>query len=70
MFLGGRWTRDRPTAPGYYPVATLEGAVLPPERYKLIDKRGRQADAGHGEPGWLGWWWSHPLPAMQRGPGA
>jgi hypothetical protein len=68
LFLGGKWTKIRPRRPGYYPVATLEGHVLAPEKWKTIGDGGQQEGVRFGEPGWLGYWWSQPIPPLSRGP--
>ncbi len=62
-FLGGQWTLNRPDLSGVYPVASLDGVVAGLRRLEydqcmnLVDKL-----QTHGEPGWLGYWWSVPLP--------
>lgn len=74
MFLGGKWTKTRPQEPGFYPVATREGAQVEPARYKLLYRGPEprllllEAGVAHGDPGWLGWWWDRPLPMMPRAP--
>ncbi len=69
LFHGGKWTTKRPTRPGYYPVATRDGCAVDPSKYKTIDETGKQAGVKYGEPGWLGWWWSAPMPPMPKTPG-
>jgi hypothetical protein len=72
MFHGGRWTKKRPTEPGFYPVASREGAPMCPTRWRLLirgeNRRILEAGVGHNEPGWQGWWWTRPLPSLPKAP--
>jgi hypothetical protein len=64
LFLGGRWCRRRPKAPGLYPIAALDGAVTDPRKWKTIREDGTEVGVGFGEPGWQGWWWDRPVPPI------
>lgn len=61
LFLGGHWQKTRPLAPGQYPVATREGGLQ--KGLRTVTKQGELGIAP-GEPGWLGYWWSRPLPPL------
>lgn len=69
MFLGGYWTRTRPNEPGEYPVRALDGTeagsrVLVSRALPSGERVTAEAGVGHGEPGWLGFWWCRPRPPM------
>ncbi len=61
-YIGGQWTLQRPTRPGIYNVATREGHPVGLRRLDLIDGELVDKLQGHSDPGWCGYWWSHPLP--------
>lgn len=66
LFLGGKWTRKRPSEVGLYPVATREG--MPVGHRRLLRRGPKNVLCEDGvatnEPGWQGWWWDRPLPQM------
>ena len=64
-FLGGKWTRRQPSAPGLYPVCALDGATMDPRRWRTVGDDGN--DLSKGGP-WQGWWWDRPLPPIMRPP--
>jgi hypothetical protein len=66
LFLGGHWTRFRPTKPGRYPLATCEGDPVDPVRSGVIGPAGQELGLAPSEPGWQGYWWSLPYPQMTR----
>lgn len=68
LFLGGHWTRERPTKPGYYPVEAVtcgdQDGVVPSLTVLAYDDHGQLRFAQS----WGGWWWSEPLPALPPPP--
>ena len=69
LFLGGKWVRERPNRAGTYPVATREGAVLDMTKCRRVARSSFglvELDVAPGEPGWQGWWWSHPIPIIPK----
>lgn len=66
-YLGGHFTRSRPTEPGIYGIATLEGDFVGYRALKMVEGELIDTLQVHGEPGWEGWWWSHPLPPPPKG---
>lgn len=72
LFLGGTWVRERPARAGTYPVATRDGGVLDMSKARQLAKGPKgivETGVAPGEPGWVGWWWSQPIPMIPRAPG-
>ena len=67
-WLGGKWTRRKPTKPGLYPIASLDGTVRDPRSWLIIEDDGRERGRGFAEPGWQGWVWDRPMPPILRPP--
>lgn len=61
-FLNGHWTLERPTQPGRYRIAGLDGKSKG-EIVALINKRTGEIRL---VPGWEGWFWSFPIPLPPR----
>jgi hypothetical protein len=68
-WVGGCWQLARPTDPGIYAVATLEGDHVGYRELKM--RNGDLIDTlqAVNQPGWCGQWWSVrlPHPAKQAG---
>lgn len=70
-FLDGEWTRERPTAPGFYPVAAMgevaaHGASRAPHLGTRIVTLIADAESRHTRcvPEWGAWFWSKALPSL------
>jgi hypothetical protein len=67
-FLGGRWTRERPRKPGYYPVEGVQSGEpdgsIPSKMVLVYEAEGKLCFAQS----WGGWWWSEPLPMLPPTP--
>lgn len=61
-FHAAHWTLDKPTRPGIYMIASLEGDYVGLREYVLRDGQLIDTLARHGEPGWLGLFYACPLP--------
>lgn len=68
FFLGGKWVRKRPTAPGLYPVASANGEIVEPRKWRRVDDQGREMGLGRDDKPWAGWWWDRPCPPIVRPP--
>jgi hypothetical protein len=69
-FLGGHWTRERPTKTGYYPIQAIKSGDpdgTPPSMLILVYELDGEI---HYTQSWGGWWWSHPLPDLPPAPDA
>lgn len=64
MFLGGRFTRKRPTRPGLYPVRGRDGGTVDPRQWRRIGEDGKEIGLAPGEPGWQGDWYDRPVPPV------
>jgi len=62
----GHWTLTRPTLPGIYGIASLEGDHVGYREFKMRDGECVDTLQAHGEPGWCGYFYSHPLPPPPR----
>ncbi len=67
-FLGGRWVLGFPKRPGLYPVAALDGGLAGYRTVVASEGGLVQANLPHRGRRWEGYWWSHPIPDLPRGP--
>lgn len=66
-YLGdGRWTISPPSSPGIYPIASREGHHVGYREFRMKDGALYDTKLAHAEPGWQGYFWSHPLPSPPR----
>jgi hypothetical protein len=67
-FLGGHWTRVRPTKPGYYPVEGVACGQLPGKAPSTTVLAYDDQGTLRFSQSWGGWWWSEPLPMLPPPP--
>lgn len=68
-FLAGEWTKEVPTEPGIYPVATADGeqTLLPLVIGRLSDQLHYSMGGRSSQDGseiWKGYFWSRPIPSL------
>ena len=64
-FLNGTWTKERPTAPGVYPLANRDGQIVGEASFEG-DCKGNIFCATHNE--WDGWFFSRAMPKIPNRP--
>jgi hypothetical protein len=61
-FLGGHWTREKPTKPGSYPICAVGGGST--NQMLLVVEL--QDKSMLYLPSWGGWVWSEPSPGLPQ----